>query len=322
MKYHTCLIVTLLLSCCLFSCQETSDPSTKNAATTESVTATVTNRATIHAPANDVWNTLAAIDKINTFLSVIDTTSVEGSGEGAVRSFTTHDGTTFREVITRLDAENKTLVFRSKEATQDIRSYETTIQVKSTAAQTCDVHWETTFTANGGFEQAVKQGMHFLQKEGLFGLKTLHMANDGAVATFQEASKEELWEFFADPKKMQELMPQYKDCRDEQNQRVCTDYNDIPTVYTFSELNHDMMVMTYTTDTGDDQETSPVAGYETRIKVYTDELGQNSIDWSFVFRLTTDELSEEDAADYFLSEAQGALVRLAEQLAEKYADPL
>jgi len=126
--------------------------------------------ATIQASADKVWELVSDFNALPKYSEAIISSSLEGEGVGAVRTLTLGDDSQAKEKLESLDNQKKTLTYSIVEAGLPIKNYLSTVAVKETVSNQCEVSWSSTFEPDGGPEAEGKnaiEGLYAVCFEGL-----------------------------------------------------------------------------------------------------------------------------------------------------------
>ena len=136
----------------------------------------VQKKATIHAPAQHVWETIRDFNGLPAFISLIAKSTTEGEGVGAVRTLVFQDGHVAVETLESLDDEAMRLRYALFDAPdRPFKGYVATMQLDAVDAGSCELTWSSQFEAQDGVtEEEAKAGPEGLYEDGIAGLKRLH----------------------------------------------------------------------------------------------------------------------------------------------------
>lgn len=133
-----------------------------------------TVRRTIPAPADAVWSDLRSFEGIERFMGMIERSEVHGSGVGATRVLTTHDGGRLVEKLEELDDDARKLVYTIEEAPMPFENYRSTMQVVGAGSGSSTVTWSCTFDAAPDAAGELEATMRGVCEGGLEGLEALY----------------------------------------------------------------------------------------------------------------------------------------------------
>jgi len=134
----------------------------------------ITVRRTIPASADAVWSDLRSFGGVERFLGMIERSEVRGSGVGATRICTTHDGGRLVEKLEELDDDARTLVYTIQEAPMPFENYRSTMQVVGAGTGSSTVTWSCTFDAAPEAAGELEATMRGVYEGGLEGLEALY----------------------------------------------------------------------------------------------------------------------------------------------------
>ena len=128
------------------------------------------------APAAAVWGTIRDFNAFSKFLPLIATSTMNGSGVGAVRNLTLQDGAEVAERLESFDENQRTLSYRILSAPLPLENYIATMRVEDRPNGRCELQWSSTFEPKGAPEADVKALIEGIYAAGFDGLKKLHGA--------------------------------------------------------------------------------------------------------------------------------------------------
>jgi hypothetical protein len=136
----------------------------------------VTKRELIGAPVAEVWKTIRDFNGLTKFVSLIASSSVEGTGVGAVRTLKFTDGQEAVETLEEFDEATMTVCYSLvDEPSRPFRDYSATMRLRPYGDRECEIEWFGTFEPQGGAsEMEARQGPETLYADGIAGLKRLH----------------------------------------------------------------------------------------------------------------------------------------------------
>ena len=133
--------------------------------------AKVSMQTTIHASADEVWNTISDFNGLPTFIPAIIKSSMEGSGVGAVRTLKLQDSDApIVEKLERLDEQARTLSYSIIESPLPLANYIATVEVRQLDEKQCELKWWSTFEPKGApeaEEQKIVEGVYTMAFDGL-----------------------------------------------------------------------------------------------------------------------------------------------------------
>lgn len=131
-------------------------------------------KTTIEASADDVWQTISDFNGAGKYLSAIASSTLQGTGVGALRTITLKDGTRVIERLEHLDEPAQSLSYAITEAPLPLGDYVSTMQLRALGERQCELNWSSTFKAKGVPEAEARQLVESLYAAGFKGLKRLH----------------------------------------------------------------------------------------------------------------------------------------------------
>lgn len=136
----------------------------------------VQKKATIHAPAKQVWKTIRDFNSLPSFISLIAKSTTEGEGVGAVRKLLFQNGLEAVETLEYLDDESMTLRYSLvDDPGLPFKGYVAMMKLVKIDAGSCELVWSSRFEAQGGAtEEEAKAGPEGLYDDGIAGLKRMH----------------------------------------------------------------------------------------------------------------------------------------------------
>jgi len=136
--------------------------------------ADVCMKTTIKAPADDVWKTIRDFNGAGKYIAAITSSTMKGSGVGAVRTVTLEGGVQVLERLEDLDDEARTLTYSIVRAPLPIENYVATMTLRDLGAGRCELEWSSTFDPKGAPEAEGVQIVEGVYAMGFDGLKKLH----------------------------------------------------------------------------------------------------------------------------------------------------
>ncbi len=137
--------------------------------------AKVSMNTTINASADEVWKTIRDFNGTPKYIAAIASSTMEGSGVGALRTLTLQDGgPPVVETLERLDEQARILSYSILNSPLPLEGYVATMELRDLGESRCELKWSSTFEAKGAPEaEAIKiiEGIYTL---GFEGLKKLH----------------------------------------------------------------------------------------------------------------------------------------------------
>lgn len=133
----------------------------------------VTAQRTIEAPAQVVWGHLSSFEEIERFVSMIAHSETSGSGVGAQRVCTTHDGGVLKERLESIDEAGMTLTYSIVSSPMPVTGYVSTMQVRPEGRDRCSVQWACSFEAAPEAADELRGMFHGVYTDGLDGLARL-----------------------------------------------------------------------------------------------------------------------------------------------------
>jgi carbon monoxide dehydrogenase subunit G len=131
-------------------------------------------RAEIAAPPDEVWGTIRSFERIEDYLPLIESSSVEGEGVGATRVCVTQDGRELEERLVALDDKRRRLTYSIISSPMPIENYLSTVAVEDGQDGGSLVSWGVRFDAPEKAAADFEAGMRQTYQSGLQGLRELH----------------------------------------------------------------------------------------------------------------------------------------------------
>ena len=129
---------------------------------------------TIEAPAAVVWERVADFDGMPSWHPVIAASTTEGTGVGAVRTLTLHDGSMVRERLDAHDPEARRYAYSIvDDSAFPYRDYHAHLAVEPLAEDRCRVRLGSRFRPDGLSPEALREGLGQFYRRGLDHLKGL-----------------------------------------------------------------------------------------------------------------------------------------------------
>jgi len=135
--------------------------------------ASVSMKTEIAAPADAVWDAIRDFNGLPKFVAAIATSTMEGTGVGAVRTLTFGDGGQVVERLESLDEPARTLSYSIVESPLPLTDYLSTMAVRDLGGGRCELAWSSTFEPAGAPEAEVRQIVEGVYTGGFEGLKAL-----------------------------------------------------------------------------------------------------------------------------------------------------
>jgi carbon monoxide dehydrogenase subunit G len=134
----------------------------------------IEERTEIAAAPEEVWERIRSFDRIEDYLPLIESSSIEGSGVGAKRVCVTQDGRRLEERLEALDDEHRRLTYSITSSPMPVSNYLSTIEVGGNGSGGSLVSWITRFDAPAEAAAELEAGMRQTYQAGLQGLRVLH----------------------------------------------------------------------------------------------------------------------------------------------------
>ncbi len=118
----------------------------------------VSMSTSIKASADQVWKLISDFNGLPAFISAIKSSTMEGSGVGALRTLTLAGGAPpIVEKLEKLDDQAKTLSYSIVTSPLPLEDYFATVEVIDLGPGQCELKWYSTFQPKGAPEaEAVK----------------------------------------------------------------------------------------------------------------------------------------------------------------------
>ncbi|MDH5526162.1 MAG: SRPBCC family protein [Nitrospirota bacterium] len=105
---------------------------------------------TIEAPADAVWNTVRGFGNMDKVLpEMVAKCEVTGSGAGATRLCTFHDGMKLNERLESVDEAGCAITYSIEDNVMPFNGYLSTVRVRDAGGGKTEVNWSSTFSLNG-----------------------------------------------------------------------------------------------------------------------------------------------------------------------------
>lgn len=144
---------------------------------------TVSRKDIVNASADEVWRTLREFKHVESFLPVVASSTVEGSGVGCIRTCNLRDGVfpgiTDAKTVERLeslDEQTRTLRYSLISGPLPVESYVATMKVRDLGDSRCEVEFSGSFEPKGVPQTELAKMIEQVYSMGLDGLKKLHSA--------------------------------------------------------------------------------------------------------------------------------------------------
>lgn len=129
---------------------------------------------TIHASADEVWKLLRDFNGLPKFIAAIKTSTMEGTGVGAVRTLILDGGgPPIVEKLESLDDKARTLSYSIVTSPLPVKDYFATVEVKDAGAGLCELKWSSTFQPKDAPESVAVQTIKGVYAGAFDGLKKL-----------------------------------------------------------------------------------------------------------------------------------------------------
>jgi mxaD protein len=134
----------------------------------------IEERAEIEAPPEEVWGTIRSFDRIEEYLPLIESSTVEGEGVGAKRVCVTQDGRQLEERLVARDDQRRRLTYSIVSSPMPMENYLSTVAVEDGRGGGSLVSWGVHFDAPEEAAAELEEGMRQTYQAGLEGLRGLH----------------------------------------------------------------------------------------------------------------------------------------------------
>ncbi len=138
----------------------------------------VTVNYTINAPVDEVWKTLSSFRDVERYISLVKSSTVEGSGVGAKRTCIIPNESggegKIEEELKSFDNDAKTFSYSITSSPMPLENYLSTVKVKDLGNGRCEVEWSSTFEPKGMAEEEVAKMIRDIYLTAIDGLKKLH----------------------------------------------------------------------------------------------------------------------------------------------------
>lgn len=136
--------------------------------------ASVSMSTGIGAPASAVWGTVSDFNGLPQYHPVVKTSSMQGSGVGAIRTLTLENGAEIVERLETLDDAQRSLSYRIITSPLPVENYVATMKVREAGPGRCEFEWSSTFDPKDAPEADVVSLWEGVYTAGFEGLKKLH----------------------------------------------------------------------------------------------------------------------------------------------------
>lgn len=134
------------------------------------ITSSISVNQIINIPAAPAWEMLSGFARIEEF-SPIAKSKVEGEGVGAKRTCIMPDGTEIKEVLTKLDHDLMEMVCEIIDSPLPVESHKVNVQVTPKGADSCEVHYESSYQVEQQQEEEIMQLLQGVYIEIIHGLE-------------------------------------------------------------------------------------------------------------------------------------------------------
>jgi hypothetical protein len=131
-------------------------------------------QTTFNASADAVWATISDFNSAPQYIAAILTSTLEGSGVGALRTLTLRDGVQVVERLESLEPQARTLSYSIVSGPVPLTGYVSTMRVRDLGNGQCALDWSATFAPRGVPEADASTFVEGVYRAGFAGLKKLH----------------------------------------------------------------------------------------------------------------------------------------------------
>ena len=129
---------------------------------------------TISARAEEVWKTIQEFNRVQKFLPLVASCTVDGYGVGARRVCTLQDGTKIFERLVTLNEKKRVIRYSIVQSHLPFESYLGTIEVRDLGHCKCEIEWSSTFDVVGVSEARVVAMVEDMYSQSIGRLEKLH----------------------------------------------------------------------------------------------------------------------------------------------------
>ena len=136
--------------------------------------ASVSMSTTINTDVVEAWKTISDFNGLPKFISAIATSTMEGSGVGAVRTLTLQDGGQIVEKLESCDESALTLSYSIVKSPLPLENYLAIMKLKDLGGGKCELSWSSTFDPKGAPAEEAQGVVTGVYTAGFDGLKQLY----------------------------------------------------------------------------------------------------------------------------------------------------
>jgi hypothetical protein len=124
----------------------------------------------LQASAETVWELIGGFNSLPTWHPAVQKSTIEGEGEGQVRTLELAGGATIRERLDGADENARSYTYSIIESPLPVADYVATISVREAGDGACVVDWSSEFNADGVPEPAAVEIIESVYQAGFVGL--------------------------------------------------------------------------------------------------------------------------------------------------------
>ncbi|PWB80483.1 MAG: polyketide cyclase [Methylocystaceae bacterium] len=132
---------------------------------------TIVVTKTIGAPVEKVWSAIRAIDGLDRWFPVIETSRVEGEGVGATRVLGLADGGELHDRVLEIADAERRFRYERFRSPFPVESYLGTVQVRDAGHGRSDVSWTVVIEAADDVAPGLAEFLHAALSDGIDGLE-------------------------------------------------------------------------------------------------------------------------------------------------------
>jgi hypothetical protein len=129
----------------------------------------------IKSPAENVWGIISQFSEIEKYVPAIESSIVNGNGEGMGRKCTMGNGASFDETLLKLDHQKMELQYKVHDPSPlPFSKYISTMKVNAIDSKNCELFWNCTYQVDSGSSEEADNMLSGLFLSGIDGLEKLN----------------------------------------------------------------------------------------------------------------------------------------------------
>jgi len=127
----------------------------------------------INAASAEVWKIISDFNLTSKYIDAVESSDMEGSGVGAIRTLTLKDGVQVVERLESMDDQAKILSYSIIKSALPIDDYVSTMKVRDIDNNRCELEWSSIFKPRGVSEDEAEKIPETIYAMGFEGIKRL-----------------------------------------------------------------------------------------------------------------------------------------------------